>query len=152
MGGISRGGRLLSQRQPEEETGSLRGVGDCEAAAVVEGGLPGEGEAESEAGASGGDEGVEKALADFRRNSGTGIFDADENLRSFGFGGDADAAAIGHGVERVANEIEEDALHAGTLEVEFDGVGAGDGDLDILLLGSGGLGVHRRADNIAETA
>src|SRR6185312_4081800 len=123
-----------------------------EIAAVIEKRLAGEREAEPQSVLAGGHKGLEQARANRFRNAGAGVAHLDVQTVAGGRGRDGNLSTGGHGFNRVRDEIQEHALHAGALEREFDRFIDRDANGHTVFSGGGREDIDRRANDLAQAA
>src|SRR5689334_6790818 len=129
--------RYLSAGQAELEARSPAGFGfHPHIPAVLEDGLARQSETESEAVAfAGADKRLEEGRADFGRDAGSVVLDLNDRGPLFETGGDVDGAAIRHGLEGVADEVDKGAFHTAALQRQLDFRRNREADADSLGLG-----------------
>src|SRR5579864_4538314 len=102
-----------AKRQTEKEMRAAARLGlHPHIAAVIENRLAREREAQAQAVLfAGADERLKQVLADLRRDARAAVRNLDNHAVWRSMSADPDPAARGHGFERIANQIDKDALH-----------------------------------------
>ena len=77
------------------------------------------------------------------------VADFDDDAAAGGAGDDGDFTAVGHDLNRVSEQVDEDALHAGAVQGEFQLFGDIEAEADV---GGGLLAFNGRFDHLAEAA